>query len=201
MRTIKCEQGSAEWKLARCGLPTASNFDKLICADGKPSKQRIKYMYQIAGERIIGKPEESYKNEAMDRGNEMEAEARQLYELITGNTVEQVGLCLAEGKSIYAASPDGLVGDDGLLEIKCPILSTHVGYLLEGKLPSEYFQQTQGQLLVTGRKWLDFLSYYPAMKPLLIRVTPDKEFQKALQKELDLFCEELSDIEGKLRKE
>jgi len=196
MNIIDCIQGTQEWLVARCGMPTASNFDKIITMDGKPSRQREKYLYQLAGEKIIGKPEETYKNDVMQRGQEMEVEARQLYELITGKVVKQVGLCV-EGN--YAASPDGLVDDDGLIEIKCPTLATHVCYLLKGELPSDYFQQIQGQLLVTGRKWVDFMSYYPAIKPFIIRVKPDKDFLKALKAELDVFCKDLKNTAEKLK--
>lgn len=198
MKILDVVQGSPEWHLARCGIPTASNFDKIVTTKGERSKQAEKYLYQLAGERIIGKAEETYQNGNMQRGTEMEVEARQLYELMTGKTVLQVGLCVEDG---YGASPDGMIDEDGLLEIKSPLLSTHVSYLLDNKLPSEYYQQTQGQLLITGRKWLDFMSYYPAMKPFIIRVTPDKEFQEALKKELKAFCKELDETVKKLNKE
>jgi len=196
MKIIDVIQGSPEWLFARCGIPSASNFDKIICLDGKPSKQREKYMFQLAGEMIIGKTEETYTNGVMQRGVEMEDEARKLYEFNSGNIVQQVGFCIDCG---YGASPDGLVGEDGGLEIKCPILSTQVCYLLKNELPSEYIQQVQGNLLVTGRKWWDFVSYYPAMKPLIVRVTPDKEFQKELKTELGKFCLDLEELVKKLR--
>ncbi len=199
MKIIECQQNTPEWFSARCGMPTASNFDKIITTEGKPSKQREKYLHQLAGERIIGKAEETYQNGAMLRGQEMEDEAREAYQFMSGNEVSQVGLCVMEGKTIYAASPDGLVGNDGLVEIKCPIISTQVNYLLKNVLPTEYFQQVQGQLLVTGRKWIDFLSYYPGLKPLLIRVKPDEKFLKALRVELELFCEELDEVVKKIR--
>lgn len=196
MEIINCVQGTPEWFAARCGIPTASSFDRIICVDGKPSKQRTKYLYQLAGETITGVQEESYQNGAMLRGKEMEAEARQLYQLITGQEVVEVGFCLAEG---YGASPDGLVGEKGLLEIKCPNLATHIGYLLDNALPTDYFQQTQGQLLVTGREWCDFLSYYPGLKPLLIRVKRDEKFIAILEVELKKFCVELKEIVKKVR--
>jgi len=188
MIIINCEQGTPEWFAARCGVPSASNFDKIITTKGEPSKQRTKYLYQLVGERLCGKPEESYINGAMERGKVLEDEARKLYMFITGAEVQQVGFCLSDG---YGSSPDGLVGEDGIIEIKCPLMSTHVGYLLNNKLPTDYYQQTQGNLLVTGREWLDFISYYPGIKPLIIRVTPDKNFQKALKAELEIFCKEL----------
>ncbi len=196
MKVIDCIQGTPEWFAARCGVPSASNFDMLITTKGEPSKQRQKYLYRLAGETITGIAEESYTNAAMERGKVMEAEARQLYQLITGEEVKEVGFCLVEG---YGASPDGLVGDVGCIEIKCPNMATHVGYLLDNVLPTDYFQQTQGQLLVTGRKWCDFVSYYPGLKPLIIRVTRDEKFLKALQVELELFISELKTVVQKIK--
>lgn len=196
MRIIDCVQGTPEWFAARCGVPSASNFDLLLCADGKVSKQRTKYLWQLAGETITGIAEETYQSAAMQRGKEMEAEARDLYSLITGQEVREVGFCLADG---FGASPDGFVGEKGLLEIKCPKLATHVGYLLDNILPVDYFQQTQGQLLVTGREWCDFFSYYPGLKPLIVRVTPDKKFQGLLKAELEKLCVELKEIIKKIK--
>lgn len=194
MRIIDCEQNTPDWFKWRVGIPTASNFDKIVTSKGEPSKQRTKYMYQLAGERITGKMEETYKNANMQRGIEMESEARQVYELINNVEILKVGLCIEEGETVYAASPDGLVGKDGLIEIKCPQITTHVEYLLKTELPTEYFQQVQGQLLVTNRKWNDFISYYPGMKPLIVRVQRDEKFIKALKIELEVFCKELNQL-------
>ncbi len=193
MKLIECEQKTPEWHAARCGIPTASNFDKLITTTGKQSTQRTKYMYQLAGECVSGKAEVGYQSSAMLRGIEIEEEARSFYEFTSSVEVQRVGFCLSDcGK--YGASPDGLVGEDGMLEIKCPTLAVHVGYLLEGKLPTDYFQQTQGQLFVTGRKWSDFISYYPGLTPLVIRVLPDADFHASLNLELVSFCAELEQI-------
>ena len=196
MKIIDCVQGTPEWIKARCGVPSASSFDKIITTKGEPSKQRTKYLWQLAGETVTGIPEENYSNSIMERGKIVEAEARQLYELISGQEVAQVGFCLAEG---YGASPDGLVATEGLLELKCPIIATQVGYLLDNTLPTDYFQQVQGQLLVTGRKWVDFVSYYPGLKPLIIRVKRDEGFLKALKVELELFIGELKEVISKIR--
>lgn len=201
MRIIDCIQGSPEWFAARCGIPTASNFDKIVDMSGNPSKQRKKYLYQLVGERITGKPEETFQSFAMLRGKEVEAEARNFYELTNAQKIATVGICLSDGDALYGASPDGMVGKDGAIEIKCPMLSTHVSYLLEGKLPSDYFQQVQGQLFVTGRRWCDFISYYPGMNPLIVRVLPDKGFQEKLKAELESFCTELEEVVHKLAKE
>lgn len=199
MKICTAEQGTKEWIADRCGIPSASNFDMIITADGKPSKQRTKYLYRLAGERVSGIVEETYQNAAMLRGKELEDEARQLYQITTGKEVKQVGFCVTEKNPIYGASPDGLVENDGLVEIKCPQVATHVGYLIANVLPVDYFQQTQGQLLVTGRKWNDFVSYSPGLKPLIIRVYPDKKFLKALAVELELFTSELDEITKKIK--
>ena len=199
MKIIDVIQGSPEWHAARCGIPSASNFDKIITREGKPSKTITKYMYQLAGERVAGKAVDSYQNASMLRGIEMEDEARKLYELITGSPVTQVGLCVTEGKSIYCASPDGLVKKDGLVEIKCPEIQTHVSYLINGGLVEDYFQQLQGQLLVTGRKWVEIISYYPGLKPLLIPVERDEKFLTMLKASLEVFCAKLNDLAERIK--
>lgn len=197
MKIFDFEQMSEEWFAARCGIPTASNFDKIITTKGEPSKQRQKYLYRLAGEAVSGKAEETYQNAAMLRGIEMEQEARSLYELSKDEDVQQVGFCLADDG--YGASPDGLVGDKGSLEIKCPTIAVHVEYLLANKLPTAYFQQVQGQLFVAEREWCDFVSYYPSIKPLIIRVNRDEVFIRKLETELKGFTEELKQIINKIK--
>ncbi len=194
MKIIDCVQGTPEWLAAKCGVPSSSDFDKIITIDGKVSKQRERYLYQLAGERITKQKEESYQNANMLRGLELEDEARKYYSVITGRQVKTVGFCITEGKAVYGASPDGLVGNNGSVQIKCPLMSTHISYVLAKKLPADYYQQTQGELLVLGRAWLDFISYYPMLKPLLVRVTPDRSFQSKLKKELESFCADLNKI-------
>ena len=193
------KQGTPEWNALRAGIPTASGFDKIVTTKGEPSKQRQKYLYQLSAERVTGIKEDSYQNAIMQRGIEMEEEGRGMYELMTGNDVSVVGFCYRDKKKLYGCSPDGLIGDDGVLEIKSPLSYTHVGYLLKEVFPMDYFAQVQGQLFVTGRKYVDFFSYYPGIKPMLIRVEPDKKFIGALQVELEIFCEELDKITEKLR--
>ncbi|HYE75600.1 MAG TPA: YqaJ viral recombinase family protein [Blastocatellia bacterium] len=198
MIILECEQQSAEWSAARLGIPTSSGFDKIITTDGKPSKQAEKYMYQLAGERIAKTSEDGFKSKYMERGNELEDEARRFYEMFTDSTVRRVGVCYADHKK-YACSPDGLVGEDGGIQIKCPSMAVHVGYLVNGKLPTEYFQQVQGELLCTGRSWWDFVSYYPKLKPLIVRVYRDENFIKELQVELEVFCAKLDEITERIR--
>ena len=192
-------QGSEGWMKARIGIPTSSNFDMLITTKGEPSKQREKYLYTLAAERVSGMKEDSYQNFAMQKGIEREAESRRMYELMSGNTVVECGLCYQDERKLWGASPDGLIGEDGAFEVKNPTAAVAVGYLLEGKLPTSYFVQVQGQLLVTGRKWVDFMSFYSGLRPLLIRVEPDKVFQVKLQVELELFCTELNQIVERIK--
>jgi putative phage-type endonuclease len=199
MIALDITQQSEEWYKQRAGRPSASNFDMLITTKGEPSKQAEKYMHTLAGERLLGTKAETYQNEAMKRGTELEGEARQLYEFITGNEIKQVGICFYDDRMLYCASPDGLIEPDGCLEIKSPNMATHVGYLLKQELPTDYFQQVMGQLLCTGRQWVDFFSYYPGIAPFLIRVPRNDEFISKLKVRLESFCQELAEVETKLR--
>ena len=186
MKIIKnIDQGSQEWLNLRLGKITASNFDKIITSTGKPSASAKEYMEELAGELLMDKAEEGFKSEAMIRGNELEEEARQAY--------EENKLCKVEEVTIidcnkWAYSPDGLIGDDGLIEIKCPLAKTHSKYIINNKLPSKYKAQVQGGLFVSGRKWCDFVSYNPNFKDdyklFIVRVFRDEEFIEKLEKEL-----------------
>lgn len=198
MIAIDVIQGSDEWAALRAGIPTASNFDKLITTKGEPSKQAQKYLYQLAGERLIGTPMNGYQSDAMLRGQELEAEARASYELITDNTIQQVGFCFRDERRLYGCSPDSLIGDEGGLEIKCPTLPVAVEYLDKGKLPADYYQQVQGNLLVTGREWWDFMSYFPGLPPLIVRATRHEDFLQALEYALVGFCENLEALVKRL---
>lgn len=191
-------QGTPEWLKERAGIPTSSSFDMIITTTGKPSKQREKYLYSLAAERITGVKLDHYQSKAMQSGIEAEAQARAMYEILTGNEVKEVGVCFPDKRKLYGCSPDGLILDSGSLEIKCPLAHTHVGYLLNRRVPTAYQAQIQGQLLVTGRRWVDFFSFYPDLEPLLIKVERDEVFIKALQVELEIFTKELDEITKKL---
>lgn len=192
------EQGTPEWFQARLGIPTSSNFDKIITTTGKPSKQSEKYMYQLAGERITKSPTEGYKSDFMERGKVLEAEARMFYEMLYDVEVQQVGIVYKDEDKKTACSPDGLT--EGGLEIKCPAIHTHVSYMInEGNLVKDYFQQVQGSLYVTGLEWWDLLSYYPGMKPVLVRVIPDALFISQLSLEIAVFCKQLDALTDKLK--
>lgn len=198
MLVSNVEQGSEAWLIERAGRPTASNFKKIITSTGKPSTSLSTYAFELAGERLLGGPGINYTNEYMQRGNELEPEARELYEFISGNKVEQVGMCYRDEEKLYSCSPDGLVSDDGGVEIKCPKLSTHVKYLHDNKCPADYVPQVQGTLFITGRDWWDFMSYYPDVKPLIVRVYPDLEFHEKLEEGLNKLLDKINKIMRKI---
>ena len=181
MKKIECEQGSPEWLTARLGVPSASQFSKIVTGKGGKSTQVEAYINQLVAEELTGETTFVYVNEHMKRGTELESDARELYEALTGNTVQEVGFCLHDTVNA-GCSPDGLVGEDGGLEIKCPAPATHVEWVKAGVLPSKHLQQIMGCLWITGRQWWDFMSYHPTMKPLIVRVERDEEYIAELEK-------------------
>tara|TARA_R100001143_G_scaffold39707_1_gene36300 strand:- start:1105 stop:1701 length:597 start_codon:yes stop_codon:yes gene_type:complete len=198
MIIVDCEQGTQEWFEARCGIPTASCFDKIITSTGAKSKQFQGYLNMLAGESLVG-VQESYKSEAMQRGNDLEPDAITMFEFMTDQDVQRVGLCYKDEEKAASCSPDALVGDHSGLEIKCPALATHVGYVRANKIPAKYVPQVQGSMYVTGRKSWYFMSYFPRLKPLLIEVKRDDEFIKQLDDYLTDFNDQLSSIKQFLR--
>ncbi len=192
------EQGSPEWFDLRCGKITASEFSTVM-AKGRgnaPSKTRQTYMYKLAGEIITGQPSDSYSNHHMERGKEMEPEARAMYELISGNKSEQVGFI---SKDSIGYSPDGLIGDNGLLEIKTKLPHLQIAVLLADKVPPEHMAQLQGGLWVSEREWIDFVSYWPGLPIFIKRVDRDNEMIKTIIENVDIFKTELDEIVGKVR--
>lgn len=159
--TLDCEQGTEEWLNARLGIPTATGIDRIVTASGKKSAGWTGYLAELIAESIEGS-QESYKSEAMTRGNQLEAQARMAYEFETGNEVVQVGGVYLNADRELMISPDGLIPNlrKGL-EIKCPQMKTHIKYLLEGGVPNEYIIQVQAALWVTGYETWDFVSYCP----------------------------------------
>lgn len=198
MKVIDVEQGSLEWIAVRCGVFSASNFDKLITTKGEPSKQAQKYIFQVAAERASGIKEEGFQSAAMTKGIETEQEAVDFYELEKGVEVKTCGF-ITDDAGLVGCSPDRLVGEDGLLEVKCPLPHTHVEYLLEGNLYMDYLQQVQGQLFITGRKWCDLISYSRGLRPVIVRVEADKEFHAKLDAVLKKACVELEQIVEKIK--
>lgn len=179
MRISNHVQGSEEWLQSRLGKPTASNFGKLITPTGKPSASADGYINELIAQRITGELPEFYTNSAMERGNELEPAAKALYEFTYGVEVVEAGLCLHNTLDC-GASPDGLVGDDGGLEIKCPLPHNHIASLRSGDVTTKYIPQIQGCLWITGREWWDFMSYHPAMEDLVVRVYRDEGYIKKL---------------------
>jgi|2_EtaG_2_1085320.scaffolds.fasta_scaffold43633_2 putative phage-type endonuclease len=189
MKIIECTQGTEEWFEARRGVATASQFDKIITPKtGKPSAQSFGYICQLIAEKMVpNAPEaiEAYSNHYMEYGVNTEPEARDYYAFRYDTEVQQVGFCMTDDE-MFGCSPDGLVGAPGGLELKCPALKTHVGYLLAGSLPAAYKCQVHGSLYVTGREWWDFMSYAVGLPPFLLRVYPD-EFTEQMGEALKEF--------------
>ena len=196
MKILDIQQGTSEWHEARRGMPTSSEFSSIITTQGVISKSREKYLWRLVGERLGGVIEDGYTSYAMQRGKEKEKEAKLFYELIR-EPIQSVGFCISEEG--YGASTDGLIGDKGVFELKCPEMATHIGYLLGDKeIPTAYYQQTQGEILVTGREYVEFMSYYPGLNPFIVREEPDPVFQKILKRELICFVQELNDLVKRL---
>jgi hypothetical protein len=185
MLKFDCEQNTPEWYEARLGIPTASSFEKILSPTGKLSTQAPAYMRRLVAEMVTGEQCNIVQsNEWMERGKELEVKAAHEYEAFyaIGFKVEPVGFCLTDDK-IAGCSPDRLVGDEGLLEIKCPAPHTHIDYLETG-FDIGYKPQVQGQLYVTGRKWSHWYSYHPKMKPVIIPIERDEEYIEKLDKAL-----------------
>lgn len=188
-------QGSDEWFEIRLGLVTGS-ISATVQAKGRgggPSLTRADEMFELALERIHNRPRPAgYKSADMIHGTETEPEARSHYELMEGVMVEQVGFVTLNDD--VGCSPDGFVGEDGLVEIKCPKNRTQYNRFLAGVFPKEYNAQVQFLLWVTGREWCDFISFASdmmAMKYFKIRVMRDEEYIETLEKEVDKFVTEL----------
>lgn len=181
------EQGSPEWLAARLGIPTASEFSKILTPTGKVSTQAKGYANKLLAEILTGAPVQTFeKTPWMERGNELEQEAADYYSLINGVELEKVGFCTNDART-YGCSPDRLIGEDGGLEIKVVAPHTMIEYLLTGKLDMDYYPQIQGCMLVTGRKWWDWIAYCPNMPELVIKVERNDEYISALDTSLKDF--------------
>ena len=199
------EQGTEEWFAIRCGKVTASRIADIIATTKSGySASRANYEAQLICEILTGKPAESFTNAAMQWGTETEPLARAQYELKTGNMVNQVGFVVHPIIEQAGASPDGLIGEDGCIEIKCPNTSTHLDTLLSQKVPSKYITQMTWQMVCTGRKWCDFVSYDPRLPEnlqlFIERIELDEDYAKKLQNEVVMFLVEVNEKVEKLRK-
>ena len=187
------QQGTDEWHALRLGSIGGSSIQS-VCAKGQ-GKSRQTLLYRFAGEILSGVKYEGYQNSHMERGIEQEAKARQAYEITTGSEVTQVGLVVASKRKHY--SPDGLVNDDGIIEIKCVIPSVHVETIAHGKVPAAYRKQIQWGLHICEREWCDFVSYSPLVKAIpifIFRVSRDEELIKEMDQEADRFLVDLGEL-------
>lgn len=196
-------QGSPEWFAERCGKVTASRVADIIATTKSgPSASRANYRAQLVAERLTGVAGESFTNTAMQWGIEQEPFARMEYEARKGDIVIEAGFVSHPTIKLSGASPDGLVGDDGLVEIKCPNTATHIDYILANKVPEKYKPQMTWQLVCTKRKWCDFVSYDPRMpdnlKLFVARFIPDSEYTNFLVADVRLFIVEVNELVNKL---
>lgn len=188
------EQSSPEWFAIRLGLPTASMFSAIL-AKGE-GKTRRSYMLKLAGEMITGEAGESFQSAAMERGKQMEAEARDLYAFIHDEPLRQVGF-ISNGQK--GCSPDSLIGDKGGLEIKTQRADLLIDTLLKDKFPSEHVAQCQGFLWVAEREWVDLCVYWPRMPLFVKRAYRDEPYIKELASAVDTFNDELAATVAKVR--
>ena len=200
MTYIEVDQRSAGWFEARVGKITASRARSAMdfLKSGKEGSDRKKLRRALAGERITGVPAQVFVTSAMQRGTDLEPEARDHYHKTTGNIVVEVGFYQHPSLSCSGASPDGLVGDDGLLEIKCPALETHIGYIEDDEVPEDYKAQMTLQMICTGRKWCDFCSYYPGLPLFIKRYSLDEEFVKEVESAIVKLDEEVIELVKKI---
>lgn len=201
---MNIEQGSPEWLALRLGKVTASRItDVLAKVKTGEAVTREDYRTELVVQRLTNKPSESFTSPAMEWGVLQEPMARISYEAHTNVFVEQVSFVEHPTIEWYGCSPDGLVGEDGLLEIKCPASKNHIKYLLSGKPPVKYVPQMQCQMAVTGRKWCDFVSYDPRLPEdlqlFVVRLERDEEYIKSMEGEVQKFLSEVNEMVTKLK--
>lgn len=202
MKIHNVEQGTDEWFAIRSGRPTASEFSNLITSTGEASKSLPAYAARLAAELYAGKPVDSFEGNAWtQRGNELEDAALSLYGLQMDCEPEKVGF-VTDDDELYGCSPDAFA-NDGMVEIKCLKTENHVKAILyhkkHGRCPTDYVQQTQGQMFITGRKWCDLVFYHPELPMLIIRQEPDKKVVDGLIVQLNNVLEERDKILQVLR--
>ena len=196
-------QQSPEWFAQRCGKATASRISDIVAKTKSGySTSRANYMAQLVVERMTNQVAESYTNAAMEWGVTNEPFARAAYEAKTGVLVDEVGAIDHPTIAMSAASPDGLVSDDGCLEIKCPNTATHIDTVLGGEIAKKYYDQMQWQMACTGRSWCDFVSYDPRMPEglqlFVKRIPRDDKYLAELEGEVIQFLKEVDDKVNKL---
>lgn len=197
-------QGSPEWHALRCGKVTASRVADVIAKTKTGwGASRANYMAELIAERLTGNVPEGFTNAAMQWGTATEPMARENYEFYSDVVVEQVGFVPHPSIADTGASPDGLIDDDGLVEIKCPNTATHIDTLLGSEVPAKYITQMQWQMACTGRAWCDFVSFDPRLPAEMQfwarRVQRDDVMIASLEKDVSEFLAELADKVKRLR--
>lgn len=196
------DQRTDQWFAARCGKVTASRIADVVARTRSGwGASRANYMAQLIAERLVGQPAESYTNAAMQWGTEKEPEARDAYEFFAEVEVELVGFVDHPRIAMSGASPDGRVGDNGLVEIKCPNTATHIDTLLSGTIADKYIKQMQWQMACEGREFCDFVSFDPRM-PIehqiwIKRVERDDKLIASLEADVAEF---LAEVDEKIKK-
>jgi putative phage-type endonuclease len=191
------DQGTDEWHALRRGVITASTVDKLLTSTGKPANNDTSraQLYQLLAERITGESEPSFYNDDMARGHLLEPYARDLYAFYYEPITECGFVTIVEdSKVIVGYSPDGLAGDDGLIEIKSPRRKTHLKSLLTDAIPTEYISQVQTGLAVTGREWCDFISYAPGLPLFVHRCYPNAKLIQQIFEAIEAAELQLADL-------
>lgn len=189
------EQGTEAWYRARLGIPTASMFSAIL-AKGE-GKTRRSYMLKLAGEVLTGEPTESYSNPYMERGHAMEGEAREMYAFMHDQEPRQVGFIVNGPKG---CSPDSLLGDAGMLEIKTKRSDLLIDVLLKDEFPAEHKAQCQGALWVAEREWIDLAVYWPGLPLFVKRATRDEDYIAKLSDAVDQFNAELAEVVERVRR-
>jgi len=194
MKTYMCEQYSPQWWNLRRGIPTASQFDRIMTPVKRQySSAARKYARELVAESAVNWTPPFYASQAMQHGTNTEPEARAWYAFTYDDLpVQQVGFCVTDD-GLIGCSPDFLAGSVGGGEIKCPQPDTHLGYLDDCVLPPDYACQVHGSLIVTGRQWWDFVSYCPGLPPFVVRVVPD-DFTEQLRGYIGRFLTELASV-------
>lgn len=199
-RIITCEQGTPEWHAARAGIPTASEFSTVLAKGrgGGESITRRKYLLTLLGERLTGEVLEGYTNAHMERGHAMEDDARRMYAMMRDVDPECVGF-MRRDEYEAGASPDSLIGDVGMLEIKTKLPHLHLDVIESGEVPAEHMTQIQGQLWIAGREWVDFVSYWPRLELFVKRVYRDEKRIVEIARGVYDFVQELHEREDAYR--
>lgn len=196
MIVLDVPQGSAAWHFARLGIPTASQFSRIMSAKThKLLAGSDTYLHELLAEWLIGIPNALESRGFLERGHDLESHAVAWYEFERDVTTTKVGVCLRDDR-LAACSPDRLIGDDGGMEIKCPSAKVHVANMLG--MADEHFAQVQGCLWITGRKWWDLVSYHPTLPSVVVRIERDEDYIEALDKAMTEFLAKMRVARAKL---